>query len=190
MRRFTSAIAAVVAVTTLGCSHDPVSAVRLVPEGPMAGLGALNGSVTGRGRANLSVGPMDIEVMAKQHDDGTAKGTFRHFIVTSTGTIDFTSEVTCLAVDAALGRAWLGGKVLTNNSTRPDFITSITEPGDEIWFRLADLGEGGNASAPDRSTGPGFEGSLGFITSAEYCAARVWPNEPVLLVSGNLQVHD
>jgi hypothetical protein len=175
-------------MAVLGCSSEP-TAIRGIAPDASSGLGALTGSVMGGGQATLSVGPMDVEVMAKQHLDGSAKGTFRHFIVTSTGTVDFTGQVTCLSVDDALGRAWIGGKVLTNNSTRPDFMTSIHEVGDEIWFRVADNGEGGNATAPDRSTSPGFEGALGIITSAEYCAARLWPNEPSALITGNIQVH-
>jgi hypothetical protein len=189
MRRFVSGAFAVAVAVTSGCStDDPPTRMPLAPLAT-EGLGELTAKVMGGGSAALSVGPMDVAVKAKRHIDGTAKGTFSHFIITSTGTIDVTAEVTCVTTDVAAGRAWVGGRVLTNNSTRPDFMTSIHEPGDEVWFRVADNGEGSDAPA-DRSTSPGFEGALGFITSAEYCATMPWPNEPPALVSGNIQVHD
>lgn len=104
--------------------------------------------------------------------------------------IEFRGRVTCFSVDSENGRAWIGGVVTENNSTHPQFTTERTQPGRDIWFRVLDGGEGGQAQ-PDRSTISGFEGDRGIITSAEYCAARLWVDDnanthPV--TEGNIKV--
>jgi hypothetical protein len=105
--------------------------------------------------------------------------------------IEFRGRVTCFSVDSATGRAWIGGVVTENNSTHPQFTTPRTQPGRDIWFRVLDGGEGANAAEPDRSTISGFEGDRGIITSADYCAAKLWLDgnantHPV--TQGNIQV--
>jgi hypothetical protein len=105
--------------------------------------------------------------------------------------IEFRGRVTCFSVDSATGRAWIGGVVTENHSTHPQFTTPRTQPGRDIWFRVLDGGEGANAAEPDRSTISGFEGDRGIITSADYCAAKLWLDgnantHPV--TQGNIQV--
>ena len=68
---------------------------------------------------------------------------------------------------------------------------AVHQPGADIWFRVADYGEGNQALQADRSTFVGFEGSAGIITSDEYCTTQPWPagdagTNPV--TAGNLQV--
>jgi hypothetical protein len=121
--------------------------------------------------------------------DGRASGRF-HVTADEGGglLIDFSAHVTCLAVDPVNHRAWIGGVITKNASTDPDLLTDIQQPGHDIWFRVLDAGEG--ASATDRTTFTGFEGSAGIQTSAQYCAARLWPadNARTWPVTGNVSV--
>jgi hypothetical protein len=102
--------------------------------------------------------------------DGRATGTFHQSLLLDDLLISFDGKLTCLAVDPENHRAWVGGVVTQNDSEHPDFLTDITEPGDDVWFRVLD--EPGN----DRSTFLGFEGAADIITSEEYCEARIWPD--------------
>lgn len=121
-----------------------------------------------------------------------AFGQFRHRTEDETGIIDFTGDVTCMAVDPVNHRAWIGGVITANRSTSPNFTTlPIHEVGHDIWFRVLDNGGTGD---PDRSTFVGFE-SAAIPTSAAYCEMRIWPDVPVVnartwpVISGNLLVH-
>src|SRR3546814_12971118 len=62
-------------------------------------------------------------------------------------------------------------------STRTDtlfpYTTLFRSKGDDIWFRVLDMGSG--PGVVDRSTFVGFEGAAGFRTSRDYCAGRPWP---------------
>lgn len=118
----------------------------------------------------------NLHLVAKQKRNRRAQGTFRHTLVFQGLLIDFVNKVTCLSVDPANGRAWIGGVVVENNSDHPAFMTEIHEPGKDVWFRVLDTGK--DADEPDRTTFLGFEGAAGIITSAEYCAARIWPGPP------------
>jgi hypothetical protein len=121
--------------------------------------------------------------------DGRVAGQFHHQANEGGGLfIDLSGEVTCLAVDPVNHRAWIGGVITKNTSTDPDLLTEIQQPGHDIWFRVLDAGEG--AGAIDRTTFTGFEGSAGIQTSAEYCAARLWPadNARTWPVTGNVAV--
>jgi hypothetical protein len=190
MHRRTLGIAGT-ALLALGCGSEAPTAPRTgFPVAPEASalFNGQAGLAWGNGQAILSVGPMDVAFVAFGATQGRAGGWFRHYIPTSTGTIEFTAVVTCISVDEALGRAWIGGKVLTNKSTRTDFTTAVHQPGDEIWFRVLDGGWRAG-DPPDRSTSPGFEGALGVITSREYCDKRLWPNEPPALSTGRVDVH-
>jgi hypothetical protein len=84
-------------------------------------------------------------------------------------------------------RAWIGGVITVNNSTHPSFMSTVQAPGKDIWFRVADVGNGGSGIA-DRSTFVGFEGGGGIITSDQYCTAQIWPNDANPVVNGNLTV--
>jgi hypothetical protein len=105
-------------------------------------------------------------------------------------TVDFSGEVTCMAVDPVNHRAWIGGVVTENRSDDPNHGLEIHQPGSDVWFRVVDYGEGA-AAQPDRSSVYGFEGAAGVTTSAEYCALQLWPAGDVNtfeLLEGNLQV--
>jgi len=104
--------------------------------------------------------------------DGTARGRFRHRLLFNGELVDFTGVATCLVVDQANGRAWIGGVVHRNRSVAAPFADGeIYQPGKDIWFRVLD------AEGDDRTTFTGFEGGAGIITSAEYCATQPWPAE-------------
>jgi hypothetical protein len=79
-------------------------------------------------------------------------------------------DVTCFAVDPVNHRAWVGGVLTQSNDPDP-----ITEVGDDAWFRVLDLGS--VDAGPDRSTFLGLEGGGGIITSDEYSAAKIWPDD-------------
>jgi hypothetical protein len=131
--------------------------------------------------------------VALQFGNGPAFGHFRHRTEDETGTIDFTGEVTCMAVDPVNSRAWIGGVITENRSTSPAFNTqAIHQVGHDIWFRVLDNGP--DSDQPDRSTFVGFE-SEAIPSSEAYCNMRIWPDVPVVnartwpVTSGNLIVH-
>jgi hypothetical protein len=95
-----------------------------------------------------------------------------------------------MSVDTVLHRAWIGGVVTENRSDDPNHSTAIHQPGEHVWFRVVDNGEG-SAAAPDRSSVYGFKGAAGVTTSPEYCALRLWPAgdaNTFELTEGNIQV--
>lgn len=120
---------------------------------------------------------------------GGAAGHFTHRAVLGGLTVEFQGRVTCIAVDAANRRAWVGGIVTRNTSEHPSFTTPRTQLGRDIWFRVLDSGEG--QAVPDRSTFVGFEGDAGIITSQQYCDVKPWPDDNARtwpLTAGNIQV--
>jgi len=128
----------------------------------------------------------NLDFLAWSDFRGEGHGLFRFLAETTTGSIDFTGRVICLAVDEPLKRAWVGAKIVKNNSTRPthDGSNPIHQVGHDAWFRVAD-----RSGEPDRTTSLGFEGSAGILTSPEYCATRPWLNDGAPLLTGNLVVH-
>jgi hypothetical protein len=120
----------------------------------------------------LVAGSLDVvfAFAAVSDDEGHAGGAFHVRTNDGLGSVEFHARVTCLAVDKADGRAWIGGVILTNLSTSPDFTGGVYEPGHDIWFRVLD---GDGAGAGDRSTFVGFEGAI--PSSAAYCASQPWP---------------
>lgn len=162
---------------------------------PIAELQAHDGdagviaSATGGG--HFLIGTLDVKFSfnANQKADGTARGKSRHSVILDGQLVEFIADVTCVSVDGENGRAWIGGVILRNNSEHASFTDVIHEPGRDIWFRVLDSGEGG--AAVDRSTFVGFEGAAGIITSLEYCAVQIWPDENLRtspVVQGNIQV--
>jgi len=134
-------------------------------------LDAHLGTVQGSGQYNLAGLIVDFALEAEQKNEEKAVGKFSVFADEGDGvTVNFTGIVTCVAIDEVKHRAWIGGVVQNNRSTDPAFDTPIQRPGHDIWFRILDLPGG------DRSTFTGFEGSAGFLTSADYCAGRPWPD--------------
>jgi hypothetical protein len=149
--------------------------------------GASGPMATGGGHV-LFGGEIDLgfSFSAVQHADGRAAGSFHHSFVFDGHKIDYWGSVTCLTVDAANGRAWVGGDLTKVSSTHPDVVEL---PGDDAWFRVLDSGPA--SIAQDRSTFMGFTGSAGFETSEEYCAGQPWPDDNARthpVVSGNITV--
>lgn len=122
--------------------------------------------------------------------DGAATGNFRYSLEIFGALLEFHGRTTCMTVDAENGRAWIGGVITQNNSTHPAWLTDVHEPGDAIWFRVVDYGEGAGAQ-PDRTTFVGFEGNAGIITSQEYCDLQIWPEDDArtwAVVNGDIQL--
>jgi hypothetical protein len=181
---------AVASVVLAGCGDAGLTN----PHGDMASTRgaysmAVSGSVTGGGHYALPGLDVQFAFSAIQHGDGRATGQFHHQADEGEGlTIDVQGEVTCLAIDPVNQRAWIGGVITRNTSTDPDLQTSIHQPGQDVWFRVLDAGEGGDST--DRSTFIGFSGSAGFLTSAAYCAGRPWAagNARTWPVTGNVSI--
>jgi hypothetical protein len=151
------------------------------------------GKVTGSFAANIGAAAPIIgqfELTAQIDKRGATKGEFTFFADTPTGTIEFDGRVTCVAFNDELKRAWIGAVITRNGSTRPshDGTLAIHQVGHDVWFRVADRSPGGSGE-PDRTTFLGFEGGGGILTSAEYCSLRIWPNDAIAILSGNLTVH-
>jgi hypothetical protein len=151
-------------------------------------------AASGGGQVDLSAvaGASDavFSFSANVKPDGTALGHFRQYRSRNGLVVDFSGEVTCLTIDAALGRARVGGVITQNNSTDPAFLTTNHEVGDDVWFRVQDGGEG--EGTVDASTTYGFKPTL-VNTSAEYCAlpftGPTWnPASIFPLRAGNIQV--
>jgi hypothetical protein len=155
------------------------------------------GHVNGEGVIDVGV-PMDFAMTALLRADGSARGDAFHHVLLGTNVIEFRTRVTCVAIDAANNRGWVGGVITENNSTDPARLQPRNDVGRDIWWRVVDYGSGLSGTV-DRGTFVGFEGDAGFTTSAEYCAARPWPGpddtppQPVdartgALLSGNISV--
>jgi hypothetical protein len=140
--------------------------------------------VTGGGQfEHPEFGTVTFSFNAVRHADGSVSGRFQQ----QQFDLGFTykGDVTCFAVDLVNHRAWIGGVLTHSNDPDP-----ITEVGDDAWFRVLDLGS--SSTDPDRSTFLGFEGAAGIITSAEYCAAKIWPEGNARtwpVEQGNIEIH-
>jgi hypothetical protein len=146
---------------------------------------------SGRGVYSLAGSDVQFALNAVRLPDGGAIGTFHQRLDEGGGLIiEFDAQVVCLAVDAANQRAWIGGVVTQNESTDPDYLTAINQPGRDVWFRV--LNGADVAGGTDRSTFLGFQGAAGIETSPEYCAARLWPDNNARtwpVISGAIRVH-
>ena len=177
MRHHTLAGAAALAAVLLGCGSDPMQPVTAVGGEPGANVMLTNFVALGSGEIAVTapapaVGTATFSFRASRLPTGEVNGSF-HMVRPRAGyTVDFTGDVTCLAVDAATGRAWIGGVVTRNDSNDPNHSAAIHQPGRDVWFRVLD----GGAPDGDRSSVYGFEGAAGFVTSADYCAGRPWPD--------------
>ena len=125
----------------------------------------------GAGTVDLSAAgadDADFQFVALRKADGTVLGHFRQTRLRGPLLVDFAGVVTCLTTDPAFpGRARIGGVVTENNSTDPAFLTINHAVGADVWFRVQDGGDGGNAV--DASTTYGFKPVL-VDTSEQYCA--------------------
>jgi hypothetical protein len=186
-----SAVAVALVVSACDMSQD----LTAPGDGPLLSSGSrVVGHANGGGTFNIGAPGADIafELTALLRADGSAKGSVDYFAdLTDFGLaiIAMRFDVTCLARDVELGRAWIGGVVTENNSTNENFATNpVRQVGRDVWFRVEDNGNGGSGTL-DRSTQLGFEGSGGIIASEEYCATRPWPAAPAHPVTtGNISV--
>jgi len=115
--------------------------------------------------------PMQFSFSAVLQPNGTAVGSFHHFYSDDVGTYEMWGNVTCLAFDTSLGRAWIGGVLTKVTTNDPEFPFRA---GDDAWFRVLDSPDG------DRSTAMGFVGVI--PSSQAYCDLRIWPD-------GNARTH-
>ena len=190
-RQLTAVLAALVATTA--CQSPAAPGPLGLGRGP-AGIGAVGAGIEGTngGGKYLLLNTIDaaFDFNAVSTGDDGAEGHFFQSFIFQNELVEFHGRVTCASFDAANRRAWIGGVVTVNNSTHAQFTTPRTQPGRDVWFRVLDGGEGAGAP-PDRTTIFGFEGDRGIITSAQYCAAKLWLDNngntfPV--VHGNIQV--
>lgn len=136
--------------------------------GPASALAAGGGSkVTGGGWFLFGGSiPMQFGFAGVQLPGGSATGSFHHAYSDSVGDYQFFGTVTCLAFDAAEGRAWIGGVLTKVISNDPD-VGLVA--GDDAWFRVLDSPDG------DRSTAMGFAGAI--PSSEAYCSDMPWPDD-------------
>ena len=197
MRRVPRALAILVAipvVSAIGCDSPQPSAPS--PNTLAIALSA-NGehgivlSATGGGWYRLQDAfDVSLTFNALQHADGTVKGRFHESFAAEGETIDFRGDVICMAVDPVNHRAWIGAVITENRSTHPEFNESYHQPGEDVWFRVVDYGEGADAP-PDRTTFMGFENTPGIPTSEIYCQLQIWPDDDARtwpVTAGNIQV--
>jgi hypothetical protein len=164
--------AAPLALAIAACSSPTEPAPGFLPMAAVFNNGdGVVVNVMGSGVIDLSsagVGDAEFQFVAKARADGSAFGHFRQRRESASGIVDFAGIVTCVTVDLNFpGRARIGGIITENNSTHPAFLTANHEVGDDVWFRVQDGGNGGDAV--HRSTTYGFKPTL-VNTSAEYCA--------------------
>ena len=187
-------LAACVCVSLTACQNSsptsppPVARVQASAVAAISAPGNLGAS--GGGHYDIAGLPVQFAFTATVNPLGAAAGEFHIFADEGGGlTIDVSGVVVCMTQDPLNHRAWIGARVTRNGSTDPDFQTDINQPGDDVWFRVLDGGEG--AGAVDRSTFTGFKGAAGIQTSPEYCAARLWPDNNARtwpVTSGNISV--
>ena len=175
-RCFAALLAAALAAPLPGLAQGPGSATQAMSAGG------------GHYLITLASGTFEVQFgfSAIVHRNGRATGQFHHVGEVPGGPVEFHGEVTCLAVDEALGRAWIGGVITVNRSENPIYQTDAHQPGHDIWFRVLDAGDGGSG-LPDRTTFVGFE--MPAIPSSEaYCRDRPWRDDNIWAVTGNLTV--
>lgn len=179
MRNLRCLLGALAGLAFLACDYSRQLAPTSDPRALRSSVSELDegdlGSAEGEGHYDIQGLDVQFEFEAEQRNrNENAEGEFRIYADEGGGlVVDFEAKVICLAVDPVNHRAWIGGRVTSNQSTDPDLLTDIHQKGDDIWFRVLDMGSG--PGVVDRSTFVGFEGAAGFRTSRDYCAGRPWP---------------
>jgi hypothetical protein len=176
-----------------GAATTEIAAARRGDASFAAGGNGVALAATGGGHYLLQ-NTFDVQFAfsAAQNADGKAMGQFHQKLAADGVVIDFSGEVTCMAVDPINHRAWIGGVITANRSTDPGFTSGIFQPGHDVWFRVVDYGEGGDATQPDRTTFLGFENNPDIKTSEQYCQVKIWPADDARtwpVTAGNIQVH-
>jgi hypothetical protein len=190
--RVLAALVVMPLVTAIGCEAPTVAlppepAIQLSESGPNRIV--LNSSGGGH---YLLQNTFDVQFAytAKRHADGTVQGEFHESLLVDGETVAFRGDVICMALDPVNHRAWIGAVITENSSTHPDFQQWYHQPGEDVWFRVVDYGEG-SAAPPDRKTFMGFENTPGIPTSEIYCQLQIWPADDARtwpVTAGNIQV--
>ncbi len=162
---------------TLAPDADAISSI----DGPALHSRRYDPNIHARGHGTYLIESLDIEVKFRlsakyEAEYEHAEGRFHQSLMFNGQLVSFNGVVTCLTIDRENGRLWVGGVITRNRSEHPGFTTEIHQPGKDVWFRVLDTGR--RSHDADRSTFMGFEGAAGFITSAEYCEAKIWPGPP------------
>ncbi len=192
MNARTSACLTLMAIVASGCDSTVVE-TPLEPQVTLSQAAGLS-QTSGGGQYTVTLGgdamPGGFSFAANDLPNGNVTGQLRYTLELFGEHVEFHGSVTCVAVDEANGRAWIGGVITKNKSVREPYASGdIFQVGKDIWFRVLDDGEG--QGTEDRTTFVGFEGGGGIITSQEYCDAAIWPdgNARTWPVSaGNIQV--
>ena len=141
-------------------------------------------AATGGGHFLFS-GTLDVQFgfSAVANADGSAQGSFHQSYTQAGLTTTYWGTVTCLSVDTANHRAWIGGVLTKVESDNP----AARLVGEDVLFRVLDSGECQDDA--DRSTVFGFTPL--FESSAAYFAGRPWPADNARtwpVVAGNIEV--
>lgn len=187
------ALVVIPVVTAVGC-EAPTVAEPSASGGARLSVAGENGVVlnsSGGGHYFLQ-NAFDVQFAytARQFANGTVQGTFHESLIVDGETVAFRGDVICMALDPVNHRAWIGAVITENTSTHPDFQEWYHQPGEDVWFRVVDYGEGSDA-LPDRKTFMGFENTPGIPTSAVYCQLQIWPADDARtwpVTEGNIQV--
>jgi hypothetical protein len=191
--RVLAALVIIPIVTAVGCENPTLSepsaraAVRVAAGG---GNGIAVRSSGGGHYLLQNTFDVQFAYTAKQFEDGRVQGRFHESLVADGETVAFRGDVICMALDPVNHRAWIGAVITENRSTHPDFQEWYHQPGEDVWFRVVDYGEG-SAAPPDRKTFMGFENTPGIPTSEIYCQLQIWPAGDARtwpVTQGNIQV--
>jgi hypothetical protein len=180
-------------VTAIGCDYPEVSLPTPPPEADFSARGS-NGIVlsSSGGGHYLFQNTFDVQFAytAKQHANGRVQGEFHQSFMAEGELIAFRGDVICMALDPVHHRAWIGAVITENTSTHPQFQEWYHQPGEDVWFRVVDYGEGSD-DPPDRTTFMGFENTPMIPSSEIYCQMQIWPQDDARtwpVTAGNIKV--
>src|SRR5687767_10635157 len=120
MRRYSPLVLIAAAMT--GCDSSAtteIANIRVV-DVPRLSVGGNAGGIaaTGGGKYLLQgIVEVQFAFSSIQHADGKALGRFHQKFDNGGLVVDFSGEVTCMAVDPVMHRAWIGGVITRNSST-------------------------------------------------------------------------
>ena len=191
--RFIPALVVIPIVTAVGCDTATVSEPLRGPAIALSASAASGVELSSSGGGHYFLqNTFDVQFAytAKERADGTVQGEFHESLLLDGETVAFRGDVICMAVDAVNHRAWIGAVITENTSTHPSFQEWYHQPGEDVWFRVVDYGEGSDAP-PDRKTFMGFENTPGIPSSEVYCQLQIWPADDARtwpVTEGNIQV--
>lgn len=191
--RFIPALVVIPIVTAVGCDTATVSEPLRGPAIALSASAASGVELSSSGGGHYFLqNTFDVQFAytAKERADGTVQGEFHESLLLDGETVAFRGDVICMAVDAVNHRAWIGAVITENTSTHPGFHEWFHQPGEDVWFRVVDYGEGSDAP-PDRKTFMGFENTPGIPSSEVYCQLQIWPADDARtwpVTEGNIQV--